>query len=790
MAQNRDDFRSQMSTRELDARAQALIREGFVLHGQSRLQAARACYEQALQAQPDNARAWYLLGILALQTREPARALECFAKSLELDPRDAASHGGMARAQLQLGRYESALAACDQAIGLVAGNAEFHISRGNALYQLGRHVEALASYDASIALSPESAPGHRNRATTLCTLHRWEEAIASYDRAIAIDPRNARTHNHRGNALYDMGEFEAALASYGAAIALDPGCADAHGNQGNALLALEQFAPALASYDRAIALQPDHAEAHNNRGTALHRLGRIEAALSSFERALALCSNAAQIHFNRAQMLDELRQYAAAAESYDRALALDPMFKDALGHRLLARMQICEWRGFEADLTELAARIGRGEPAATPFCVLALTGSPPLQQRAAQIYMREPPPAPRLPEISPRRGAGRIRLGYFSADFCNHPVSYLTAGLYESHDRSRFELTAFSLGPNTGDSMRRRLEGAFDRFIDLHGRSALEVATLARRLQVDIAVDLTGLTRGGKPKIFSLRAAPVQVSYIGYLGTMGAPCMDYLIADATTVPSSQRSHYSEKLVYLPSYQANDPRRAVAGRTLARHELGLPCAGFVFCCFNASYKITPPIFDAWMRILDRAPDAVLHLLAETETAAENLRREALARGVDARRLVFGAKMAASEHLARLAAADLFLDTLPYNAGATASDALWAGLPLLTCMGETFAGRMAASLLQAARLPELITSTLADYEELAVALARDPQRMAQIRRKLAQHRLTTPLFDTRVHTRSLEAAYTRMQARQDAGLAPADLYIEAPDPARAGPGPPPT
>jgi predicted O-linked N-acetylglucosamine transferase (SPINDLY family) len=316
---------------------------------------------------------------------------------------------------------------------------------------------------------------------------------------------------------------------------------------------------------------------------------------------------------------------------------------------------------------------------------------------------------------------------------------------------------------------------AFDQFIDVRDLSAMDIARLARQLQIDIAVDLTGLTKRCRPKIFALRAAPIQVSYIGYLGTMGAAYIDYLIADTVLVPPALRPNYTEKLAYLPSYQANDSRRQVADKVFTRQELGLPPAGFVFCCFNANYKIAPSAFDGWMRILARAPGSVLFLYSDSELAAANLRIEALKRGVDSARLIFGARIPVSEYLARYRTADLFLDTLPYNAGTTASDALWAGLPVLTCMGETFAGRMAASLLRAIDLPELITSSAAEYEDLAVALAGDRDRMAQLKDTLARHRLTTPLFDAQLHTRSLEAAYAQMQSRYLAGLPPDDLVI---------------
>jgi predicted O-linked N-acetylglucosamine transferase (SPINDLY family) len=366
-------------------------------------------------------------------------------------------------------------------------------------------------------------------------------------------------------------------------------------------------------------------------------------------------------------------------------------------------------------------------------------------------------------------------VGYFSGDFHIHPVSTLSAELYELHDRSRFEVTAFSFGADSQHPMRQRLKNAFDRFVDVRSRSDEEVARLSREMGLDIAVDLGGFTGDTRFKIFALRAAPLQVSYLGYLGTTAAPYMDYLVADAVLVPRELRRHYTEKLLYLPSYQVNDTKRNIARRVFTRAELGLPESGFVYCCFNQNYKITPGSFSGWMRILEQVPGSVLLLYAgRGEEVQRNLRAEAKRRGVEPERLVFGEALPAAEYLARYRAADLFLDTLPYNAGTTASDALWAGLPVLTCMGEAFASRMAGSVLSAIGLPELITYSQAQYEEEAIALGRDPERLGSIKQRLAANRLSTALFDSRRFTENLERAYTHIYERFQAGLAPADIH----------------
>jgi predicted O-linked N-acetylglucosamine transferase (SPINDLY family) len=370
----------------------------------------------------------------------------------------------------------------------------------------------------------------------------------------------------------------------------------------------------------------------------------------------------------------------------------------------------------------------------------------------------------------------KIRIAYYSADFLNHATAHLMAELFERHDKEKFELIAFSFGPDANDEMQVRVSQAFDQFIDVTALSDLEVAQLSRELGIDVAVDLKGLTQDSRLGIFSYKAAPIQVSYLGYPGTLGADYIDYLIADKTLIPVQSQQHYSEKIVYLPnSYQVNDRHRVIAPTQFTKQELGLPQDAFVFCCFNNNFKITPDVFDTWVRILKAVDKSVLWLFQDNPTAATNLQKEAALRGLDPTRLVFAKRMDLPEHLARHKSADLFLDTLPYNAHTTASDALWAGLPVLTCMGESFASRVAASLLNAIGLPELITQTPEDYEALAIELATNPGKLQSIKAKLAANRLTTPLFDTALFTKHIEAAYVQMYQRYQADLPPEHIFV---------------
>ncbi len=692
--------------------------------------------------QPAFAGAWCLLGLVELRDNDPDAALTAFTHAIRADARNVLAHHNL----------------------------------GNANFLLGRHAAAIAAYDAAIALDPRHADALYNRGNAWRRLGRDEAAIASFDAAIALAPHFAEAHHNRANALRDAERFEAAVEGYDAALACKPDHADALNNRGNALFELHRYAAAIASFERAIALQPAFAEAFNNRGVALHGLGSFEAAITSFDRAIELRPDYAEAIDNRGNSLYALQRYAAATRDFETALALKPDLATVLSFRLSARLHVCAWDGLEADLGLLRSRIANGQEPENPFYVLALVDSGELQRRAAEIWTRRK--VRRFTDLGPiaRRPAQSVlRVGYFSADYREHATLHLMAGLFESHEHAKFELLAFSFGPPSQDAARRRVEMACE-LIDVRERTDREVAELARRRGIDIAVDLKGHTRDGRPGIFAHRAAPLQVGYLGYPGTMGAAYLEYLVADRTLVPPGSERFYDERLILLPnSYQVNDARREISSRVFTRAELGLPEEAVVFCCFNNNYKIMPDMFARWMRILRRVEDSVLWLLEDNATAAANLRRHAAGAGVAPERLIFASRLPAPLHLARHRLADLFLDTLPCNAHTTASDALWGGLPLLTCPGESFAARVAASLLQAVGLADLIAPSLAEYEEIAVSLGRNPGLLGDLKARLARNRTTQPLFDTVRTVRHLESAYRRIHARWAAGLPPESMVI---------------
>ena len=735
-------------------------------------------FRKVLELQPDHAPAHYKCGNLLKDRGEMDAALASYDQAIALDPGYAYAFCNRGVVLERLNRWDAALDSYDRALSLTPGDALAHYNRAGVLRQLARQEEALAGYTQALAVKPDYFEAYCNRGFMLIEMKRWDEALASHTKSIEINSRFAPTHVGRGMVLEHRKEWDAALASYDRAIEIDPGHAPAHCNRGSLLMELRQLSAARSSLERAIALKPDFAEAYCFMARLWSGVGQTELALENFNRAIALKPDYADAHLGRATLLVEMKRFLPAIESFDRGIALDGESGFVLGARRHAKMCVCDWSDLSVDLKRIATGIEAGERVTPPHQSLTLLDSVSLHYEAARIWVREAfPPNHELPAISRRLRPEKARIGYFSGEFFPHPVAVLMAGVFEAHERSQYEVIAFSYGPHSEDEFGKRLEKGVDRFVDVRGKSDREVALLARELEIDIAVDLAGHTGRSRTGIFALRAAPLQVNYLGYAGTMGADYMDYLIGDSTVVPEGHESYYAEKIVRLPdTFLPHDSSREIAGTVYTRDQQGLPATGFVFCCFNNSYKLTPAVFDSWMRILTRVPKSVLWLSQNNPAVVDNLRREALRRGVDAERLIFAGHMPSqAEHLARQRIAGLFLDTRPYNAHATAVDALWAGLPVLTLPGEGFASRVAASLLNAVQLPELIASSAASYEDRAVQLAEDPQLLAAIKEKLARNRLDSPLCDTPRFVRHLEAGYARMLERFHAGLAPEHIHV---------------
>ncbi|HML09909.1 MAG TPA: tetratricopeptide repeat protein [Stellaceae bacterium] len=758
----------------------ALFAEALRHYQNGRLGDALQLCQRVLASAPNHIDALHLTGFIRLQTGEPQAAVEMLRRAIAVSDRVSDLHNTLGEALRALGRVDEAIAHYRRAIALTPSDAASHGSLGNAFLQQDKFAEAADAYRRAIGFAGNDPALHYNLGNALTAMSRLDDAVVAYRRALELAPHYAEAHNNLGNVHRTRGEPEEAIACYRRALTAAPNFALAHRNLGSMLMAQGQAAGAVAAFRRAVALAPQFAETYCDLGAALRAQGDAKAteeALGCYERALALKPDFADALAHRGELLRDIGRFEESARDMARLFATQPDYDYAAGAFLYSKLLCCDWRDYERDVARIADDIVAGRRAAVPFMLAAFSNSPAVMLRAAQIFASDERAGARGGHWSGKRYShDRIRVAYLSADLRQHAVAYLIAGVFEVHDKSRFETIAVSFRP-ADDTMQARLRPMFDRFLDVQDKSDGEVARLLGELEVDIAVDLMGYTQGMRPGILGRRPAPVQVNYLGYPGTMGAAHIDYILADRFVIPEGQEASYAEQIVYLPDcFQANDSKRQIGERAPSRAEALLPEQGFVFCSFNNTLKIAPPVFDVWMRLLARIEGSVLWLLQDNEIAARNLRAEASRRGVAPERLVFAPRVPLADHLARHRLADLFVDTLPYNAHTTASDALWAGLPVLTCSGSSFAGRVAGSLLHAVGLPELVTDTLEDYEEVALALAEDRVRLGTIRAKLARNRDTFPLFDTARLCRHIESAYETMVARHRRGEPPASFAVE--------------
>ncbi|MEP7328358.1 MAG: tetratricopeptide repeat protein [Betaproteobacteria bacterium] len=757
---------------------EALASCANVLNGLQRHVEALAHVDRALAIKPEVGDAWNTHGVALQGLQRHADALLSFDRMLAQTPTHVESIYNGALALQTMGRFEEAVVRYDRAIALRSDFAEAHHNKGGALFALGRHADALASWDRAVEIRPGFAEAHNNAGAMLRDAGRLEEALARLDRALQGNARFADAWSNRGKTLRDLVRLEEALESFDQALALRPDDVDVINNRAGVLKDLRRYNDALAALERAHALAPESPEVLHNRAGTLKLLGYIDAALADYDTALRLKPDFGDALHNRAHTFAQLGRHAEAARDFAQAIAVDPKLGFAQAMLVYSKLHCCDWAGLVPALHLLEAGINAIDRSPEPFAFVVSTASPEAQLVCARRCASERFPPAVSPLWSGQRYAhDRIRIAYLSADFHDHATSQLMAELFERHDRNRFEVTGVSFGPSTANAMRSRLIAGFEHFVDVRERSDLEIAQWMRSQEFDIAVDLKGYTHAARTGIFAQRAAPIQVNYLGYPGTMGAPYYDYILADDELIPAGDEIHFTEHVVHLPgSYQVNDAQRRIDPNTPTRQAVGLPAQGFVYCCFNSSSKITPDVFAIWMRWLQQVEGSVLWLLDSSSESVHNLRREATAHGVAPERLVFAPRMPLSAHLARHRLADLFVDTLPYNAHTTASDALWAGLPVLTSTGRTFAGRVGASLLQAVGLPELITRSMADYEGLGLQLAQSPASIAALKTKLQRNRTTCSLFDSERFARNLEAAYDVMWQRAQQGAAPQGFTVQ--------------
>ena len=746
---------------------------GCVYRRQGKLDKAIASCRKAVSLKPSFAEGHSSMGNAFLDQGRYDEALACYRRAIALRRDFAEAHNSLGVVLAKLGQADQAAAAYQQALALNPRYVEAQTNLGNLHRDQGKLDDAVACYQAALSLTPNLAELHNNLGVALARQGRLDEALACYERAVALRPDYAEAYNNLGNAYRGRHEPEQAIVAYEKALSLKPGLAAAHSGLGNVYEDQGRHDDAIACHERAIALQPDYFEGLFNLAAILDTQGRLDEAIAYFLQAVVIRPDDAGIQHRLGNALFGQGRFNESVVHYRRAVELRPEDGGCRLNLVHALQQLCEWGDLDSNVELVRKAVLETQPAdavlLSPFSFLMLPGATAEEQRrCAETWARRKYRSAVVGGAEPgfdfrRPGAEKIHVGYLSSDFHHHATAHLMAQVFELHDRNRFSITAYSYGPDDGSAMRKRLERAFDRFVELGGQPDEAAATMIREDRVDILVDLKGYTQGSRASILALRPAPVQVNYLGYPGTMGASFVDYLIADGFIIPPEHEKHYTETVMRLPDcYQPNDRMRALP-EAPSRIACGLPEEGLVFCSFNQTYKITPAMFDVWCRLLKAVPGSVMWLLASNPGAEPNLKREAETRGVAANRIVMAPLVRPEEHLARMQCADLFLDTAPCNAHTTCSDALWMGLPVITWSGATFPSRVAGSLLTAMGAPELIARSLEDYYALAYDLASDKAKRDDIRSKLVANRYTAPLFDSERLTRNLEQAYLEMWRR---------------------------
>jgi protein O-GlcNAc transferase len=754
-----------------------LAARGRLEEGQHYMGLALAAYDQALQARPKLSEAWLGRAQLLSQFGRHGAAIDSLDRAIASSPQFVQPHLLRAKLLADLGRHGEALRGIDKFLEIKPSSAEALVGRGNILFELKRYHDALDAYDRACASNAALPEAWLGRGNALNELSQYDTSLAAYDRALALNSQLVGAVLGRGNVLNALKRYADALLAYDKALAAMPNLAEAWLNRGNVLNNVHRHHDALAAFDRALALRPDLAEAWLGRGNVFLFLKRYADAISSYDKALVIRPDLLEAQLGRGNVFALSKRHWEAAKAYAAVLKTEPQHPFTKGLLLHQKMLHCDWSGFNSSVDDIEKDVAAGKLSVEPFILQSVSDSPEMLQHCNELYCQAKYPTNINAGL--RRSAvdhQKIRVGYFSGEFREQATSHLIVGALEQHDTSRFEIYGFDNGWDDGSEIRRRINAAVHEMIEIRRLGDSSALATVQEKQIDIMVNLNGYFGEQRMQLFPHRMAPIQVNYLGFPGTLGANYIDYIIADRLVIPEHHKSFYDEKVVYLPNcYQANDSKRKIAAGAPNRLECGLPANGFVFCCFNNCYKILPDMFDRWMRTLSQVDGSVLWLLSTNQEAMSNLCREAAARNIDPRRLVFAKHVPPADHLARHALADLFLDTLPCNAHTTASDALWAGLPLLTCMGGAFSGRVAASLLNTMGLPELVTTTREDYERTAVELASSPEKLALVRAKLASNRSSAPLFDTKLFTQHLETAYRAMIDRCRANLDPDHIDV---------------
>jgi protein O-GlcNAc transferase len=795
-------------TNQIDATAENLYRLGALQLSCQKFHDAIVSLQQSLFKNATSFEASHDLATAYANIGSFDQALLYYQKCLSLNPNSPELRFNLGRIYDLLNQRQEALCEYQIAIELKRDFSEAWSSRGCALHDCNLFDDAINHFDEALKINPADSISWFNKGITLCALENYDDALLHFINALSFNPQSPEILINKGLALIELKRYEEALESIEKAIELNATDANAWSNKAFALYHLKRYQEALFAIDQGLLLNPDLTTAWSNKGLILHDLKQLHAAITAYLKALVLDRNHAKTWMNYGLALNDLHEHEQAINCFDTAISLKPNFAEAWSNKGVALYELGQyeaaishlqnalelkndipwlfgdlihihlkcamWQNFESHKFILSKGILDSKKIAQPFTILSIVDQPDLQHQCAEIYTRERYlPAQQIGVIPKRAQSSKIRVGYFSPNFNGHAVGVLCAELFKIHNRKQFDIIGFSLRDlSNSDDFATQIATSFDEFITVETLSDLEIANLSREMNIDIAIDLAGHTQYARTGIFSHRAAPIQVNWLGYPGTIGADFMDYLIGDSVVIPVSNQSNFSEKIVYLPnSYLVDDSSRIPSTRTFSRSEFGLPSAAFVFCCLNNDYKFNPKVITVWSEILSKSPNSILWLSANNTVFQKNMVEEFIKRGIDKIRIIFAPRIdSMGDHLARYQLADLFLDTFPYNAHSTALDALKSGTPVLTLLGHSFPSRVAASLLHAIDLPELITKTEEEYIQLAIELAINPQRMDDLKKKLINNRHSSALFNTALFVQNLEKGFCQMMERHHANLAP--------------------
>jgi len=738
------------------------MNKAMMLHQEGKFHEALKIYIKLLSLKKEDPHFHFLIGTSYLEVRDLQKAKFHLEKSNKLSVDNISTLNNLALAYVNLQEFEKAGSCYDRAIFLSPATAELHQNKGSMLLNQKNYTAAIECFENALRLRPVYHEASLNQGVAFSGIGSFNKAVESYNRALAIKPDYAEAYNNRGLALLELLELNRALEDFNSAIKINPNYAEAYFNRAKIYSEIRNFDEAAVNYKKAIEISGNYTAAYVNLGNVLKTMGFTEEASKYYEHALSISPDFIEAYVNYGNILSDQKKYKEAVDVLRKAFDLNPDFKFLIGKLMHQQMLICDWRDYDQLMDQILSKISKKEKSIDPLAFLGLVDSPILQKEVAEIYVKAEVPVlfDRTPQAFPEIN-DKIRIGYYSADFHDHATMHLIAEIIEKHDRESFEIHAFSFGPTTNDFWQRRARQIFDNFHECINMSDEQISELSRNFGINIGIDLKGFTRDARPGIFARRVAPIQVNFLGYPGTFSTDFFDYIIADMTLIPDNVNLFFSEKIAFMPHcYQPNCRIRDISSKGISRAGLGLPEESFVFCSFNSPWKITPEIFGSWMKILGKVPDSLMWIFVDNPQARENLIRKARDYAIDPDRLVFCEYLPTSDHLERLCFADLMLDTHPYGAHTTCSDALRVGLPLITIAGQSFSSRVAASLLNTIGVPELVTYSITDFEQLAVSLALDKEKLAMIKNRLRKGVNESALFDSDLYIRNLESLYRKM------------------------------